>query len=276
MVNGSSGLCSKWACPAGSWCVLGLSRNRLVSQAIRGILYFILYISHFTDRRHFPLFFFHWIVEELSIAPETDFSCRCNIAHKSDMMNKWDYPSSHTEYYILKVSLEQCRIHDPSTSTQSPSSNHHPTVQSLPSLSLLMSITFSSSPPSSITVQRCSEAAAVAPTSRDTLCCSNFIEDEGNKASVPGEGSVGCLKTRRANGDGALRESRDGQEYTHWSSSSLAQPQAFSSLMSRPFHKLCTVRHIDPNFLFHSDAQIYVTWRDWYKRALYLAFQKVR
>lgn len=78
-----------------------------------------------------------------------------------------------------------------------------------------MSITFSSSPPSSITVQRCSEAAAVAPTSRDTLCCSNFIDDEGNKASVPGEGSVGCLKTRRANDDEVLREPRDGQEYTH-------------------------------------------------------------
>lgn len=30
----------------------------LVSQTIRGILYFILYINHFTDRRHFPLFFF--------------------------------------------------------------------------------------------------------------------------------------------------------------------------------------------------------------------------
>lgn len=121
----------------------------------------------------------------------------------------------HLEILEIKVSLEQCRIHDPSTSTQSPSSNHHPTVQSLPSLSLLMSITLSSCPPSSITVQRCSEAAAVAPTSRDTLCCSNFIEDEGNKASVPGEGSVGCVKTRRANGDGTLRESRDGQEYTH-------------------------------------------------------------
>lgn len=56
-----------------------------------------------------------------------------------------------------------------------------------------MSITFSILPSSFITVQRCSEVVALALINRDTLCFSNFIEDEGSKARVLGEVSVGYL-----------------------------------------------------------------------------------